>query len=303
MNYNILRYIITVAEEKNFTRAAEKLFISQPSLSQIIKKEEDRLGFLLFNRTSNPISLTAGGKEYILWAKQILSLFENMERSLYDFSSKDLPILKLGILPECSSFVLPKPLSTFRQNNPNICVKILELSSNDLKLCLENSEVDFIVGLEHSDDYTYHSDLLYEEELILAIGSDSNFLEDRESIDLSKCSNIPFVMMEEGQFLYNVTHDLCKKSGFVPKSVVECYNLETAMYMIKSGVGVSIIPDLMSKLVSGLKCYKIETSTPESKISIVYRNDYCLSKKARELIALIKDNVEDITNKPQYIIS
>jgi len=292
MNYNILRYVVTVAEEGNFTKAAKKLFISQPSLSQIIKNEENKLGVLLFDRSSNPITLTDAGKEYVLWARQLIAAYENMERRLQDFSTKEASTLEIGILPECSAFILPAPLKAFREANPRRFVQIYELSSNELPKLLDDPKVEFIVGLTHPDKFTYCSEPLYDEKIVLAVTPEfSPVNKDIKEIDLADFSDAPFVMMEKGQFLYNVTHALCKKSGFVPRAVVECYNLETALHMIKAGVGISIIPDLMARLVNGLEYYDIKGFTPESQISIVYRRDRYLTKEARELIELIKSNV------------
>lgn len=297
MNYNILRYIIAISEEGNFTRAANKLYISQPSLSQIIKNEEKRLGLEIFDRRQSPIILTNAGQEYVLWARQAVSLLENMERRLNDFSTEESFTLKIGILPECSSFILPDALKTFRENNPKGFVQILELSSNELKLSLENSEMDFIVGLTHPDSFNYSSIPLYDERIVLAITSDYAPPElNVHDIDLVDFSEAPFVMMEEDQFLYNITHELCKRAGFVPKAVVECYNLETAMHMVKAGVGVSLVPDLMTNIVGGLNYYNIKGITPESQISIVYKKDQHLTKEGKELIALIKKNAEDYKN-------
>jgi len=293
MNYNILRYIITVAEEGNFTKAARKLYIAQPSLSQIIKNEEKRLGVLLFDRSHNPITLTDAGHEYVRWAYQLVSIHENMERHLQDFSTSKASILRIGILPECSVFILPAPLKVFRKANPKRYVQIHELSSNDLQDSLENSDLDFIVGLTHPNTFTYCSEPLYDEKIVLAVTPDfSPANEAVEEVDLADFADAPFVMMEEGQFLYNITHDLCKRSGFVPKTVVECYNLETALHMVKAGVGIAIIPDLMSRLVGGLNYYNIKGLTPQSQISVVYRRDRHLTKEAKELIELIKSNIE-----------
>ncbi len=294
MNFNILRYIITVAEEGNFTRAAQKLYIAQPSLSQIIKSEEKRLGVMLFDRSHSPITLTDAGHEYVRWARQVVSIHENMERHLQDFSSNEVSVLRIGILPECSAFILPTPLKAFRETNPKRYVQIQELSSNELQESLENSDLDFIVGLTHPNAFTYCSEPLYDEKIVLAITPEySPVNEAVEEVDLADFADAPFIMMEEGQFLYNVTHELCKRSGFVPKTVVECYNLETALHMVKAGVGISIIPDLMSKLVGGLNYYNIKGLTPQSQISVVYRCDRHLTREAKELIELIKSNIKE----------
>lgn len=294
MNYNILRYVLAVAEEKNFTRAAKKLYISQPSLSQIIKSEEEKLGFLLFDRSTSPIELTDGGREYILWAQNILSIHEKMNRRLQCFSSNKAPVIRLGILPECSTFILASPLKLFLEKNPDAFVQINELSSNDLHASLENRELDFIIGLTHTDTYKYCNEPLYNENIVIATSSQYPLInENTREIDLAQLSDTPFVTMNKNQFLFNLTHDLCNRNGFVPKTVVECYNLETAISMVQFGVGVSLMPDLICNIMGGLDYFQIKDETPKSQISIVYAKDICLDNSSQQLINLIKNNINE----------
>ena len=296
MNDKVYRYIIAVAEEGSFTGAARKLYIAQPSLSQIIKNQEEALGFDIFDRKKNPVTLTDAGREYLHWAKQMVAMQKNMMLRLKDYSKQGVSHLNIGILPECSAFILPKPLKVFRENNPHICVQVCELSSNDLQDYLEQSDTDFIVGLTHPDTYKYRNLPLYDEKIILA--TPKNYLpRGSKEIDLYLLKDRPFVMMEEGQFLYNTTHDLCKRHGFVPKTVVECYNLETAMHMVKAGVGITLIPDLMACLVEGLSYYTLQGNTPKSQISIVYSRERHLPEKALELIRLIEEEARIRNNQ------
>ncbi len=287
MNYNRLKYIVTLAETGNFTEAAKKLFIAQPSLSQIIKNEENNLGIIIFDRTKSPITLTDAGIEYVHWAKQILFLYENMEKRINDYADSRLNIIRIGILPEFSAFILPKPIKQF---NPNCLIKIKEYSSNDLKARLENGEFDFIIGLSHPDTYKYTNIRLYNERIVLAMANGFNGnREGKLEVDLKDYEDVPFIIMEEGQFLYKVTYDLCKDAGFVPKLAAECYNLETALRLVRAGVGVSIIPDLMTKILNEIIFYNIKGLTPKSEISIVYEKNQYLNKDARKLIKLFKD--------------
>lgn len=288
MNYNILNYIVTIAEEKNFTKAANRLFISQPSLSQIVKKEENRIGVSLFDRSITPIELTEAGKEYLLWAKQILNGFDNMNKSLNDYKENERQILSIGILPEFCAFILANPLKEFRDDNKKILVNIKELSSSDLIKSLEKDEFDFIVGLTHKDKYKYISEPLCDENIVLASSLNTKLPNKKGVVDLKDLSEEPFIIMDEGQFLYNVTYDLCKNAGFIPKPVVECYNLDTALEMVKAGVGISIVPDLIASIHGDIKYYRINDITPQSQISIVYSRTRYLSKKNKELINLIK---------------
>lgn len=300
MNYNILDYVIAVAEEKSFTKAAKKLYITQPSLSQIIKSEEEKLGLKLFDRSQNPISLTDAGKEYILWARQVISIHSKMLNRLDDFSNSKSTVLKIGALAECSSFILSKPLKDFTKKNPKSYVEIVEKSSHKLQNGLDNSEFDFIISLTPGDTFKYNIEPLYNENIVLAVTPEFAPAEkDIETVDLSKYSDAPFVVMTKNGFLYDLTHELCKRSGFVPKSVVECSDLQTAMHMVKSGVGVSIIPDLMSHIIGGLDYYNIDGDLPQSQVSVIYNKDSYLTQAARDLIHLIKENLTPLKRKAE----
>lgn len=292
MNPNILNYIITVSEEKNFTRAAEKLYISQPSLSQIIKKEEEKLGIQIFDRNNYPIKLTPAGHEYVLWARQVLSLQDKMYKRLSDFATNEKVFLKIGILPECSSFILPEPLQIFYERNPKSSIEIIELDSIRLLSILESSEVDFIIGITPKNTHTYTIEPLYEEKIVLALTPEfHNKYYDMEEIDLKEFYDTPFITTRKPGSLHNLTHSLCKRNGFVPNTVIQCSNFETIMKMVGAGIGVSLIPDFMSYMIKGLTYRHVKDFDFTTEISIMYNPDSHLTKEALTLIQLIKNNL------------
>ncbi|WP_425538614.1 LysR family transcriptional regulator [Microaceticoccus formicicus] len=294
MKFNIYKYVLILAEERNFTKAAKRLYISQPSLSQIIMREEERLGMELFHRQRNSIVPTIIGEEYIKWAELILDIRNKMDKRLQAVSKSETYIINIGILPECSAFILPTPLKQFRELYPNTIVRILELSSNDLEDKLENDGLDFIVGLTHPDAIRFKNIPLYNETIVLAYSKYNPIINDAlMEINLSDLEDIPFITMNEGQFLNKVTFNLCKEAGYLPKIVTECYNLETALHMVKAGVGVALIPDLMINLVDGIKGLNLKETKMNSQISIVFQREQYLSRQVLKLIDLIKYNANN----------
>ena len=292
INYNILRYVLEISKERNFTRAAKNLYITQPSLSQIVKSEEKKLGFLLFDRSKSPIELTEGGQEYVLWAKNILSVTSKMEKRLECYSKIKSPVVRIGILPEFCVFILATPLKKFLDVNSDVFVQINEMSTNDLNNSLNNGDLDFIIGLTHNDAFKYCNEPLYNENIVVATSSKHPLIDkDTKEVNLADFYDMPFVTMHKEQFLFNLTHELCNRNGFVPKSVMECYNLETAINMVQCGIGISLLPDLMCKIMGGLDYYQLKDETPKSQISIVYPNDTCLNDSSQQLINLIKESV------------
>lgn len=291
MNYNILKYVVAVAEQGSFTRAAQALFVSQPSLSQSIRAEEGKLGVELFDRSGSPPTLTPAGREYVRRARQLLYMQQELERRMEDFSQRKISLLRIGILPEFSHSILPVPLARFTGESSSRLVQINELSSNDLQDSIDSLELDFIVGLAHPDTLKYHSLPLYDEHIVLTMPESMALPQpDRSEVDLADFARYPFVMMAEGQFLYRISHELCRESGFTPQTVVECYNLPTAMYIVRAGVGISLFPDLMLNQVDGLCYYRLRGREPRSQIAIVYPSNRYLTREAGRLIELIQEH-------------
>jgi len=142
-----LRILKAVASEENFTRAAEILYISQPTLSKQIKLLESRLGILLINRQSKNFSLTEAGKIFLQYSERILTLCEESCRSLNDFKNGDRGNLIIGASQTIGTYLIPRILSLFAQNYPQISFKIQVESTNKIAKSLLNRQIDIaIVG-------------------------------------------------------------------------------------------------------------------------------------------------------------
>jgi DNA-binding transcriptional LysR family regulator len=145
MTQKELVYVLAVAKEKSISKAAQKLFITQPSLSNAIKKIEEALGTKLFIRTNRGLKLTFSGERYCAIANDIIKIFEDFEIEISDINNLKKGRLHIGITAYISTYLLPKVLPKFKQAAPNIDFTFIELTSVELEKELKEGLIDFAI--------------------------------------------------------------------------------------------------------------------------------------------------------------
>lgn len=179
-----MRYILSVYEHQSFSRAAESLYISQPSLSAIVKKEEKRLGQLLFDRSTNPISLTPAGEYYIHAAQKIRDIETGIDNCFNDLNSLSTGHLSLGAGPFLCSFFLPNLIHEFNQKYPGISFEIHEAINHGMfERWFEKHSIDFALLVNPCEGTT--SVPVLKEHLILAVNKDRSINRSLEDCQLS----------------------------------------------------------------------------------------------------------------------
>lgn len=168
MNTQNLDYFLTIVETGNLTKAAEKLFVSQPSLSQYLKRLEKNLGAELFDRTASPLRLTYSGERYYQYAIQSKKLNENIRRELADISSSQSGLLRLGVALWRGAVLLPDIYPEFHAKYPGICIELFEGRSSQLQSALLNDNIDLaVMNLPRGTNYQKFSIEIFHEEKIL----------------------------------------------------------------------------------------------------------------------------------------
>ena len=157
MNFNKLRYVIVVAEERSITKAAKKLYISQPSLSQCIRSIEEDLGVDLFIRVKSSISLTQAGEAYIEWAKATLESAKQLQSRLEKIKAGVTRQLDIGASWQRSAALLPEPINSFYSRVPNCDIRICEDINIKLHELLKNDVIDLEIGVPNQDTVHYVS--------------------------------------------------------------------------------------------------------------------------------------------------
>lgn len=275
MELRHLRYFIAVAEELNFTRAAERLHIAQPPLSQQISDLEVELGVKLLERSKRPLQLTNAGQEFLKEARLILSQVEQATRLAQLASRGEVGRLIVGFNSSATQSVLPEILACFRKQFPNVELILREIDSHSQIQSLQNNQID--CGFLHTqklDDSNLSYISVLKESVIVALPI-GHPLAKKPLIPLQELAKESFILPPQhmGQGFYAQVISLCQQAGFTPK-VVEAMWLQTVLGLVAGGVGVAIVPASMENLQRKGVIYKsLKDKTFEIEMLLVWRRD------------------------------
>lgn len=260
MTQKELLYVKTIAEEKSISKAAKKLYITQPSLSQSIQRIEETLGTNLFMRTTRGLILTYAGERYYQLATNILKMYEDFEIEISDINNLKTGKVNIGITRHLATYVLPLVLPAFKEICPFIDVYIFEKNSTELEASLLLGEVDFTIMHEptKSNSSQINYEPLINDPFLLAISPDHPLIKEAIEvpgheyplIDLQLFANEPFIMLDKQQRIRQVVDSIFSKGNIEPKTILTLKNFETAKRLAAEGLGATFVPFQYSKISS-----------------------------------------------------
>lgn len=280
MNFLSLRYFLKVAQCLNFSRAAQKLHISQPGLSQQITLLEQNIGFKLLTRTTRNVSLTKAG-EYLY--KNLAHSFENIENVLSELQeSKAIPqkTIKIATVPSAASNLLPELLSNMKKEFPGIEFYIKETTSMQAIEMVKKKESDIALIRTPVDARRILDEQLnlveFSRHPLQLVVSNTHRLASKEVLDLSELKNESFLHFDEKQSpaLHQLLEQVCLSAGFLPKILAIGPELLTIANLVAKGIGVTVMPrDMVSLLPSQqIKAINLNNQSFYSSISAVWDN-------------------------------
>ena len=248
-----LLYVKTIADLGNMSKAAKKLFIAQPSLSQAVQRLEDSLGAPLFNRTPNGLTLTHIGEKYYQIATQILKIYRDFEVFVSDENNLKTGRIHFGVTTHLGSIVLPKVLPTFHRECPSVEVRITEANSTVLEEKLIAGELDFIVihcapVCERSG---FHYERMRRDPFLIVTGQDHPLQYKAENLsgypypvlDLKYIHQEPFLLLTKPQRIRQISDGILKNAGITqPNIVLTLGNYRTAQLLATEGYGITFVP-------------------------------------------------------------
>jgi DNA-binding transcriptional LysR family regulator len=244
-----LRYFVAVADELNFRRAAARLRISQPPLSQQIRRLEDELGVPLFRRTRRLVELTAGGRALLERARPLLEEVERLPALVARAARGETGVLTLGFVASSSYALLPAILRAFRDERPDVVVRLRELSSARQLAALASRSID--VGLLRPPVRApaIETAPLLDEPFVVALPHDHR-LARKQTIRVRELAGEPFVLFPPalGGGFSELVLQLCATAGFTPRVEQEADELQTIVNLVAAGVGVSLVPSALTEL-------------------------------------------------------
>lgn len=306
MNWNQLQYVITITEEKNMTRAAQALFISQPSLSISIKQLEAELGAKLFTRESGKLELTYAGELFYDWAKMVALSQKRMEDCFAELRGAQREKICIGISPHRSTVVTPRLMKLIHDRYPACEVILVEKPTNELEELLDTDKLDMIIDVPGRNSMIYHYEEITDEGMCLAVPKsftvrhpfDRTDVTDGQ-IELKELSDYDFIMLPERSYFGKVSRKSLEIAGIVPKIICECTLSETVQSLVDEQLGIALLPDsfLSAALISErIRYYRIKGDRFRRKIGIVYKNERYHSKLFMELVDIVREVFIEIYN-------
>lgn len=302
MNWNQLQYVVTIAEEKSITKAAKKLFISQPSLSVSIQSLEKETGVTIFERNHNEICLTYAGTLFYEWAVSTLNSHQQLNLKLNDIADSKRRLIRIGLSPHRSSILLPTILEKFFAEFPDCEVHTVEQPTHVLKELLERNELDFMIDVAHPDTFNFQSDFLIDEKIMLAVpaafsNSFSPEAKKEGTISLSEMAPYPFIMLSPDHVLGAMSRKMCEAASFHPDIRITCFNMETTMALAGKQLGIAFVLEFFAKhkrFYPDLQYFHIKPFNDTRQICLVYRRNLYQHTQLRALLRYFREMVPSL---------
>lgn len=296
MNTRQLQYIITLAEERSFSEAANRLLISQPSLSQYVQKLEKELGVELFERTV-PLRLTYAGETYIDSAKKILDIEGEMLERMKDIQGGKMGKIYIGVGFLNSVTLVPNIVNMYRQQFPDVEIMVDEDMEPNLKIKADAGDLDLIFATSKFEDLQYERVELFQEDFLVAvpknmsIGSSGQKSGVIETIDVDKVKDIPFILLKSNTYIRQIVEDSFSRNGIKPKCAAVCTSAIGAYGMVKAGAGATLIPysTYSNDYSANIDYYRIADNNYKRTVSLYYNKNRYIPHIIREFISVSKE--------------
>lgn len=308
------KYVYEVYKERSFTKAAQNLYISQPSLSARIKKIEEIIGEPLFDRSTTPLQLTEVGKVYIEAAEEITQIEQRVENYINDLAGLKTGNLAVGASTLFAAYVVPSLITQFNQKFPDVHIQLIKGNTAELEEMLGSNALDFVIDNYHYDSILYNKELYCEENILLAVPKhfavneelgmyqlsyknikNKNYLNQKyPAVPLGRFADLPFIMLTQGNDTRTRGDRLCRNVGFKPNIVLE-FNQQSTAYMASSTqLGATFISDiLVSQLPTfeNLVYYKLDGEEAKRKVFFYYKTHKYKTRVMEEFVRMMHEQI------------
>ncbi len=286
-----LEAFVQVAAHQSFSRAADALGLTQPSVTARIQALERDLHEKVFQRNGRGVSLTEVGASFLPHAQRVLKAIQDGRDAVQSMRRLELGTLRLGAAPTISTYVLPELLKEFRSRYPGIEVSVRTEYSDEIVQMVLADEVQ--VGLERS---ITHPEVvavpLYQDEVVFVAGP-KQALAQRGVATVEEVSRHPLIMFNRGSSYYALVDNALRQAGIPVSPTMELDNMEATKKMVEEGLGVAVLPKVAveREVARGeLRHVRVETlAMPQREISLIYRRSRPLSRAAQAFVRLLEE--------------
>jgi LysR family hydrogen peroxide-inducible transcriptional activator len=299
MNLKDLQYLVTVAETHHFGHAAERCFVSQPTLSGQIKKLEEELGVTLFERTKRSVETTQLGEAIVAQAREVLEQADALRQLAQSYQNPLISPLRMGVIPTLSPYLMPLILKPLRKQYPQLKLVLTEELTDTLLKRLGKHEIDAALVATPTDDPDFESIPLFDEPFWL-VHPKKHPLTEKKRIIQADLDGADLLLLAEGHCLAEQAMEVCNLHERDLKgdmADLRAASLETLLQMVAVGFGSTLIPALALKTTAardrGLVMRELQLPDTYRRIALVYRRTFPRRQVLEAFAGVVLDNLPD----------
>jgi LysR family hydrogen peroxide-inducible transcriptional activator len=291
-----LRYLVAVADSRHFGRAAERCFVSQPTLSAQLKKLEEYLGVQLIERQPNNVSLTEAGEQIVSRARRILEASEEVVTLARSHRDPLAGRLRVALLPTIGPYLLPRISQALRKSLPRLELQLYEYQTSQILEKLQGGEIDVGILALPVDMDGLEARELFIEPFIVAL-PDQHKLAKRESLRTDDLKGETLLLLEDGHCLRDQALEVCGRvDGVREKQDFRATSLETLRQMVATGAGLTLLPELASRgaygNAKGVTIRPFAKPAPVRHVGAVWRKTTARGPAIQAICKLISDHAK-----------
>ncbi|NKY87497.1 LysR family transcriptional regulator [Nocardia veterana] len=292
MEIRQLRYFVTVAEEANFTRAAQRLHLAQPGLSAQIRQLERELGQPLLDRSGRTVTLTAAGAAVLPHARAALAAAQQVSFTVDEFTGLLRGQVRVGLISGAATeeFDVAAVLSAFHRDHPQVGITLTEDTTEKMLAALVHGELDIaLIGLTGDDlDRRLGVDIIFETPLAAAVARDDDEFGDR--IALTELRERSLICLPRGTGIRGVLEHCCAAAGFTPRIEFEAAAPALLVRLAAGGLGIAVAPALSAEQAAAAGVRMVEITEPRmhGQLALAWRSDRPASPAAKVLLGQLR---------------
>jgi LysR family transcriptional regulator, hydrogen peroxide-inducible genes activator len=290
MTLNELRFVVTLAKSRNFRKAAELCFVSQPALSLAVKKLEEELGVLLFERNRNDVTMTAIGELVVEQSTRVLEEASRVKEIARQGNNQLVGAIKLGVIYSIGPYLLPEIIPFLRKAAPEMPLIVEENLTSQLEMQLKNGVIDVAIIALPFDVPGVKTLPLYEEEFVVVVPS-SHAWAKLDSINAEALADEKILLLNSGHCFSNQVIQACPKLSRHGE-VLQGNSLDTIRNMVASNLGITVLPKsaTIERYQNPLiKVVPFAGAAPKRQVALAWRKSFGREKAVEEIAKAIKD--------------
>jgi LysR family cyn operon transcriptional activator len=285
-----IRYFLAVAEHGNFTRAAEALHVSQPTLSQQVRQLEDTLRTQLLDRSGRTVQLTDAGAAWMKYAKLALQDLDAGARAIHDVSELSRGSLRLALAPTFTAYLMGPLIDKFHRLHPRISIDIQETTQDRIEALLANDELDLGIAFDPAFTSEVESLPIFPETFSLMVGSGHPRSARRKGLTRAELEKEPLILLNSSFATRNYIDRYCNQYGIRPRVTIEVNSINAIIEIVGRGQLATVLPSRIATEHEQLHPVPLDPAMPTRTAALLQRKGAYRTSASRAFAALLVEN-------------